>query len=281
MRGFKIIFKPLSPLKLDTLYTLTLKHNISDIDDISLGYDHIYTFVTRSRHYYRPKYNTNYGFNNKFLINKNKVALQVEYTNPSKNEEKVDLDTNIIINFNTEIDENTIGNNNFSIIDTNGNILKGNIQSIGNRVIFDPSTNLKKDTIYNVSLTTSIKSKDGEYLRFMYQFYFHTKGMIEENINSNTPTNIQVMDITDSSVILFWEDPRDSNFIIPNYHISYKKISDLIYKNEQISMSPRIQIYSLEPNTNYIFKIRAKNNKGKFSNYGYINIKTKNVFVQE
>ncbi len=200
--------------------------------------------------------------------NNDTINLKVSSTTPSDRDENIEINTNIIFTFNESINESSIGNDNLSILDTNGNVVNGNIRVVGNRVIFDPSSDLAYDTKYNISLTKSIKGENGATLNSIYSFSFTTKKEIKANEKPSKPTNLITSNITQLSIKISWNASTDNDGNINSYYVSYKKENGLYYSEMTTTDTFKVFTY-LEPKTRYSFKIRAKDNDGGFSDYAY------------
>ena len=97
------------------------------------------------------------------------------------------------------------------------------------------------------------------------------------NEKPTTPTNLRVSDETTSSLKLVWNASTDEDGEVVNYMVSYKKVSETDYSVE-VPIGGRILehiLTGLEADTSYELKVRARDDKGAYSEAKTVIGKTK------
>ncbi len=80
------------------------------------------------------------------------------------------------------------------------------------------------------------------------------------------PSNISTSQVTGSSIKVSWSAATDSDGVIANYEISYKA-GDGFWTGTSMTASTTYTFQSLQPNTSYTFRVRAKDDEGDWSAY--------------
>ena len=78
------------------------------------------------------------------------------------------------------------------------------------------------------------------------------------------PTNISSSTVTTDSIKIVWGASRDSDGSIQSYHVSYKKDGSS-YGSESRTTNLSYTATALDDDSNYIFRIRAKDDDGLYS----------------
>jgi surface protein len=200
--------------------------------------------------------------------------------------DKVPLDAKIIIILNKDIDENSIKDNFYISIYGQSENLKGITKVENNKITFTPYSIFKEDIDYAIHIKQDLQAKDKSYLINYYYFKFHTKAINQpikktietpktKNIPPITPQNFRVIKKTEDSVTLSWDKAIDRDGYISLYEISYKKENNNEkYVNNAISVNNSHTIYLLDKDQPYIFRVRAKDGDGAFSDYHTIKVRT-------
>jgi hypothetical protein len=108
-------------------------------------------------------------------------------TNPADGATNVPLNQIITATFNEEIDPSTINSDSFKIVGNTA--LDGTISYSGVTATFVPSSNLKPNTTYAGTITTSVKDLNGNALQENYVWTFSTGATLQPKILSTTPTD--------------------------------------------------------------------------------------------
>ncbi|NOZ60157.1 MAG: hypothetical protein GXO74_00600, partial [Calditrichaeota bacterium] len=98
--------------------------------------------------------------------------VEVTSHTPNQNENNVEPSSDIQVNFNMDIDANTVDENNFSVIGSYTGKISGSYTVNGNVVTFDPNNNFKYGEIVTVTLTTGIHASNGTPLASPYTWQF-------------------------------------------------------------------------------------------------------------
>lgn len=93
-------------------------------------------------------------------------------TTPAPNATHVDVVSLITATFSEPINESTL--NNSTIIVTGGGTVSGNISYSDNKVTFKPSSDLRKNTTYKVTITTGVEDLAGNALENEVIWTFET-----------------------------------------------------------------------------------------------------------
>jgi hypothetical protein len=116
-------------------------------------------------------------------------TLTVSGNTPVKNGLDIPINSNIVITFNKNIRDATVGAATFNI---NGSMqgLLGGIYSVNtNTITFNPNTDFKPGEIITVTLTTSIQASDDAFLANDYTFQFSVEAPTGYG-SFNSPINI-------------------------------------------------------------------------------------------
>ncbi|MCG2580079.1 MAG: Ig-like domain-containing protein [Marinobacter sp.] len=119
-------------------------------------------------------------------------------SSPEDGETLAPTDTNIYVEFDEEIDPQSVNANNFTVteIDENGNpvaTVEGVINPVGNSIEFDPDGNLSFQTTYEITVDTTITDLAGNGLEQPATFTFRTGGLVVllDNTLLGDPTTAQ------------------------------------------------------------------------------------------
>ncbi|MEQ9547801.1 MAG: Ig-like domain-containing protein, partial [Marinobacter sp.] len=104
-------------------------------------------------------------------------------SSPEDGETLAPTDTNIFVEFDEEIDPQSVNENNFTVteIDENGNpvgTIEGVINPVGNSIEFNPDSNLSFQTTYEIMVDTTITDLAGNGLEQSATFTFRTGGLV-------------------------------------------------------------------------------------------------------
>lgn len=104
-------------------------------------------------------------------------------SSPEDGETLASTDTNIFVEFDEEIDPQSVNANNFTVteIDENGNpvaTVEGVINPVGNSIEFDPDANLDFQTFYEITVDTTITDLAGNTLESEATYTFRTGGLV-------------------------------------------------------------------------------------------------------
>ncbi|EON91272.1 hypothetical protein MARLIPOL_14665 [Marinobacter lipolyticus SM19] len=119
-------------------------------------------------------------------------------SSPEDGETLAPTDTNIYVEFDEEIDPQSVNANNFTVteIDGNGNpvaTVEGVINPVGNSIEFNPDSNLSFQTTYEIAVDTTITDLAGNGLEQPATFTFRTGGLVVllDNTLLGDPTTAQ------------------------------------------------------------------------------------------
>jgi len=104
-------------------------------------------------------------------------------SSPEDGETLAPTDTNIYVEFDEEIDPESVNSGNFTVteIDENGNpvgTVDGVINPVGNSIEFDPDSNLSFQTFYEITVDTTITDLAGNGLVQSETYTFRTGGLV-------------------------------------------------------------------------------------------------------
>ncbi|MEX2474726.1 Ig-like domain-containing protein [Marinobacter sp.] len=104
-------------------------------------------------------------------------------SSPEDGETLAPTDTNIYVEFDEEIDPQSVNSNNFTVteIDENGNpvaTVEGAINPVGNAIEFNPDSNLSFQTFYEITVDTTITDLAGNRLVQSETYTFRTGGLV-------------------------------------------------------------------------------------------------------
>lgn len=104
-------------------------------------------------------------------------------SSPEDGETLAPTDTNIFVEFDEEIDPQSVNANNFTVteIDENGNpvaTVEGVINPVGNSIEFNPDSNLSFQTMYEITVDTTITDLAGNGLVQSETYTFRTGGLV-------------------------------------------------------------------------------------------------------
>ena len=201
-----IVFTPQDSLAPGSIYTLTLTNNITDLSNNALITDINWSFTTRS-----------------IPDNTSPSILTVT---PADGGNEVNQHTIITINFDEPMNVSTLNSTTLRLLH-NETALSGSIESIGNSVIFTPTSPLGNGTLYSVLITSGAHDLAGNPLPADYSWSFTTQGTLDITPPTVTLTNPQdgkeVPYLTSQLSAYFSEtmDPESFNntaFTLENIH---------------------------------------------------------------
>lgn len=130
-------------------------------------------------------------------------------SSPEDGETLAPTDTNIYVEFDEEIDPQSVNANNFTVteIDENGNpvaTIEGVINPVGNSIEFNPDSNLNFQTFYEITVDTTITDLAGNGLEQSATFTFRTGGLVVmlDNTLLAEPQTAQSADGFDSGILV-------------------------------------------------------------------------------
>jgi len=147
-------FKPSEYLKLDKIYTLSVKEGAKTLEYADMNYDYTLVFLTAGQY--------------------DETAPFVVSTTPEDNSISVAVPTYIAINF-SELMMIEETKESFKITDVNGYIIAGTFTWQGTQMLFKPTNELSFSTIYYVSLATTAKDLAGNPLVTNTEISFTTR----------------------------------------------------------------------------------------------------------
>jgi len=173
--GNDVIVNPIDVLEANTEYVMNVTTNLTDLAGNRLRFARSRVFTTASS------------------------SLEVTTTNPSAAQQFVDIDTEVTVNFSSDINSSTATNFNFSLQRLDGNIgvpLNGEVQVNGSSVSFIPSEPLEEyETNYRLAVSTNLEDVSGNSLESAFIIEFTTVQLsdnyyyfIRNNVNPNSNT---------------------------------------------------------------------------------------------
>lgn len=135
------------------------------------------------------------------------VALEVLSHQPEHNEELVDFDQIIKIEFTDDIDSKSLNESSFMVYEDNKPI-EGQVSYLARRktATFKPSSRFKPATEYRVVLSGKIQSITGEFLQSGYAFFFKTQ---EDDYKLNRPQIAYPADgTTVNNTVIKWAENK-------------------------------------------------------------------------
>jgi hypothetical protein len=150
-----VTFTPDALFAANTLYTATLTTDIEDLAGFQLAADYSWSFETGA------------GPDN--------TPPALTSTSPDADENDVPVDTNIQITFSEPMDALSLHASSFVVEDGVGNNIEGDISLSGpTSFIFNPSSNLSYDTLYQATVTADVMDSAGNNLVSDYIWSFTT-----------------------------------------------------------------------------------------------------------
>ncbi|AZT82398.1 hypothetical protein EHN06_01955 [Marinobacter sp. NP-4(2019)] len=130
-------------------------------------------------------------------------------SSPEDGETLAPVDSNIYVEFDEEIDPQSVNANNFTLteIDENGNpvaTVDGVINPVGNSIEFNPDNNLDFQTYYEITAKISITDLAGNTLESEATYTFRTGGLVVllDDTLLSEPQSAQSTDGFDSTVLV-------------------------------------------------------------------------------
>jgi hypothetical protein len=203
-------------------------------------------------------------------------TLVIISTYPEDNSTNITIDTNITIEFNRDMNPETINDSTFMIkSNLDFSKVKGNINYDNKIITFKPINDLKCNHTYIVRVTSEIEDLDGNNLIDDYEFSFSTESDTynpfivshspEDNAD-NLPTstivtvsfneNIDQTTLSSSSIYIKdnLDNIIDSNISYSDKTVTLEPMSDLIYDTEyMVILTPDITDLSGNPLQDYFF----------------------------
>ncbi|MCP5502969.1 MAG: Ig-like domain-containing protein [Leptospiraceae bacterium] len=102
-----------------------------------------------------------------------RYELLVMGSNPSNGASNVALDTSISLSFNIDINPATVNATNVQLL-TDGTAVATTLSTTGKTITLIPTSNLQKNSVYTISLTTDLQSTGGHALASTVNQYFYT-----------------------------------------------------------------------------------------------------------
>ncbi|MEQ9547802.1 MAG: Ig-like domain-containing protein, partial [Marinobacter sp.] len=100
-------------------------------------------------------------------------------SSPEDGETLAPTDTNIYVEFDEEIDPQSVNSNNFTVTEVeSGNPIVGELNPVGNSIEFNPDSNLSFQTTYEIMVDTTITDLAGNGLEQSATFTFRTGGLV-------------------------------------------------------------------------------------------------------
>jgi len=150
--GVVATFNPSQNLNANTTYTATITTAAESSDGVALESDYVWTFTTGTL-----------------------IAPTVIATNPADQESNVATNINVTATFSRPMAPGTINNNSFLLME-GATSISGAITYSGVVATFNPSQDLKINTVYTATITTAAQSSDGVALQSNYVWTFTTRG---------------------------------------------------------------------------------------------------------
>ena len=176
--GTTATFNPTNDLTANTVYTVTLTTDITDlaVSPNSLASNYIWSFTS------------------------GKSTPTITLTNPLNNEINVAINHNLVATFSESMNSLTIDVSSFTLSAPNAVAIAGTVSldAASNTAIFQPNINLNSGTLYTATITTAATSAAGMSLTSDYSWSF---------------TTIPAPDVTAPTVIS--TDPLDSSIDFP------------------------------------------------------------------
>ncbi len=116
------------------------------------------------------------------------------------------------------------------------------------------------------SYTFRIRTKDDEDAWSDYAESASVKTPVSDNQPPSQPSNISTSQISASSITVSWEASVDSDGWVTDYEVSYQKDNGF-WTGTSITSANTYTFYSLQPDTDYTFRVRAKDDAGDWSDY--------------
>ncbi len=117
------------------------------------------------------------------------------------------------------------------------------------------------------SYTFRVRAKDDENAWSDYEESKPVQTLEAANQPPSKPSTISTSQVTGSSIKVSWSAATDSDgVIVANYEISYKA-GDGFWTGTSMTASTTYTFQSLQPNTSYTFRVRAKDDEGDWSAY--------------
>lgn len=138
----------------------------------------------------------------------------VTSTNPINGATSVSLNQVVVVNFNEELNPNTINANSFIV--TGSSTLSGSITYSGLTASFTPTVNLTPNTTYSVKITTAVKDLRGNALQEDYIFTFSTGATLQPIVISTSPTSNETGVVLNKVVRATFNMPMDATTLNPS-----------------------------------------------------------------
>jgi len=109
----------------------------------------------------------------------------ISYTDPPDKDNSVSINTDIVVIFSENMDENSITLSSFVLRDSKNNAIPGTIVVSGSRATFSPATALVYEKSYTATVTTDVTDLAGNHLASEYSFGFTTVEYVPDPVAAN------------------------------------------------------------------------------------------------
>ncbi|MBK8404349.1 MAG: Ig-like domain-containing protein [Saprospiraceae bacterium] len=158
-------FTPSQALKANTVYTATIKNSVKNIVGTQMLNDYVWSFTTASN-----------------------LAPIVISTDPVNNATNVPTNKVVTANFSMTMDPSSINTSSF-IMMQGVNQIKGVVLYQGTTASFVPSSALKSNTLYTMTITNTVKNLAGVFMVNNYVWSFTTLTVPAPTVLSTDPFN--------------------------------------------------------------------------------------------
>lgn len=133
------VFNPESDFESETVYTATLKTDVTDLANPAnpLEADYVWSFTTGA--------------------SADETAPSVTGTDPSDGATDVPFNRNVAATFSEKLDATTLTSESFVVADADGNAIAGDVSVVGTTTaVFNPENDFESDTVYTATLNTDV-----------------------------------------------------------------------------------------------------------------------------
>ena len=146
--GTTATFNPTNDLLSNTVYKATIKAGVKNMNGTTLAKDTVWTFTTETV-----------------------LAPFITSTDPSDQDGNVTLSQNVMANFNEAMDNTTISDITFTIMEGLNPVL-GTVTYLGNTATFDPNNDFEAGKTYTATITNGVKNITGTNMVNDYEWSF-------------------------------------------------------------------------------------------------------------